>query len=261
MTYEDACVTAVPRKRSDRRVPRDSASCGADVHDTAVPKCAHGDHPRERLHSVGVRALSNAELIALIVRSRARDRDVLYPARAVLEVARGVDGLARMDANALARVDGVGPAMAASIAAALELGRRAASRPLQQGGVLRGPDDVHRHFAPLLRDAARERFIVVLLDGRHRIVGDATVSVGTLTASLVHPREVFRPALARAAAAVVLVHNHPSGDPTPSAEDRRVTGRLAEAGEILGVRVVDHVVVAERGYFSFQQAGELPGAE
>ncbi|MEZ4215703.1 MAG: DNA repair protein RadC [Myxococcota bacterium] len=217
------------------------------------------DRPRERMHSLGARSLSNAELVALVLRSGARGRDALSIAQEVLRAVDGVDGLARASAAALARLDGLGPATAGSLSAAIELGRRVASRPVQAGHVLRGPEDVHLHFAPRLRDAARERFLVLLLDGRHRVLGDATVSVGTLTASLVHPREVFRPALARAAAAVVLVHNHPSGDPTPSAEDRRVTSRLAEAGELLGVRVVDHVVVAERGYFSFQQAGELGG--
>ncbi len=126
------------------------------------------------------------------------------------------------------------------------------------GEAVLSPADVHRHFHPRLRDASHERFVVVLLDGRHRWIRDVVVSQGTLTASLVHPREVFRPALREASAAVILVHNHPSGDPTPSREDVEITGRLVRAGDLLGIRVLDHVIVAERGYVSLREAGEFP---
>jgi DNA repair protein RadC len=119
---------------------------------------------------------------------------------------------------------------------------------------------VFRHFHPTLRDAPHERFLVVLLDGRHRLMRHEMVSQGTLTASLVHPREVFRPALRESAAALVLVHNHPSGDPAPSSEDREVTARLVRAGELLGIPVLDHVVVAERGYTSLREQGLPNGA-
>ena len=157
----------------------------------------------------------------------------------------------------LEALPGFGLAKAATLVAAIELGRRGAARRLARGEVLRSPGDVHRHFASRLRDEACERFLVLLLDGRHRVLGEVTVSQGTLTASLVHPREVFGPAIRRSAAAIVLVHNHPSGDPTPSAEDRSVTLRLRQAGELLGIRVVDHVIIAERGYYSFDEAGDL----
>jgi DNA repair protein RadC len=123
--------------------------------------------------------------------------------------------------------------------------------------VIRSPSDVYHHFHPSLRDERQEHFLVILLDARHRVLRSEVISQGTLTASLVHPREVFRPALRDAAAALVLVHNHPSGDPTPSAEDREVTARLASAGEILGVRVLDHIVVAERGFCSLREQGDL----
>ncbi len=142
--------------------------------------------------------------------------------------------------------------------ASLELGRRVAGRRLAPGAPIRDPADVFRHFHPRLRDAAQECFFVLLLDGRQRLLREELVSRGTLTASLVHPREVFRPALRASAAAVLLVHNHPSGDPAPSPEDREVTLRLARAGEILGIAVVDHVVVAERGYVSLREEGAPP---
>jgi DNA repair protein RadC len=156
----------------------------------------------------------------------------------------------------------MGPAKTATLLAALELGRRLAAGRLRPGQPIRSPSEVHRHFFPRLRDFMHERFLAVLLDGRHRVIREVVVSQGTLTASLVHPREVFRPALREAAAALVLVHNHPSGDPAPSPEDREVTERLARAGELLGIRVLDHVVCAERGYYSFSEAGGeilLPG--
>jgi DNA repair protein RadC len=126
-----------------------------------------------------------------------------------------------------------------ALAAAVEIGRRLAARRLRAGSRSERPADVYRHFHPSLRHVPHERFLVVLLDGRHRVLRQELVSQGTLTASLVHPREVFRPALREAAAALILVHNHPSGDPTPSREDREVTARLRRAGEILGVPVLD----------------------
>lgn len=225
---------------------------------------AEVDRPRERLHRVGPEALSDAELLALVLRTGTRRHPALAAAADLLREVGGLLGVARSAARELAGQPGVGPAKAASVAAALEIGRRVAARTLREGECVRGPADVHRAYHPRLRDALHERFVVVLLDGRHRVLRDVLVSQGTLTASLVHPREVFRPALREAAAAVILVHNHPSGDPTPSAEDRRVTRRLARAGALLGIEVLDHVVVAERGYVSLREAGAFdadPGAE
>jgi DNA repair protein RadC len=217
----------------------------------------HVDLPRERLDVHGSEALSDAELLALLLRTGGGGVDVLAVAARLLALRGGLQGLAGSSARELAQVPGVGPAKAATILAALELGRRLAGRRLRPGTALRGPEDVYRHYHPNLRHAHQERFFAVLLDGRHRVLGHEVVSQGTLTASLVHPREVFRPALRACAAALILVHNHPSGDPTPSAEDRDVTSRLARAGEILGVRVIDHVVVAERGYCSLREEGLL----
>jgi DNA repair protein RadC len=215
------------------------------------------DLPRERMDALGPEALSDAELLALLLRTGARGVDVVAVAARLLAVHGGLPGLARVGTRDLARSAGVGPAKSATLCAAVELGRRLAGRRLDPGAALRSPADVFHHFHPRLRHATQERFFVVLLDGRHRVMRHELVSQGTLTASLVHPREVFRPALREAAAALVLVHNHPSGDPTPSREDREVTERLVRAGEILGVPVVDHVVVAERGYSSLREAGVI----
>ena len=217
----------------------------------------HGEGPRERLQRLGAPALSDAELLALLLRTGGAGTAVDVVARSVLECAGGLIQLARADPRALVAFAGIGPAKSASIVAACEIGRRVSARRLEVGARIHGPEDVHAHFFEWLRGCPTERFQAILLDGRHRVMGDVLVSEGTLTASLVHPREVFRLAIARSAAALVLVHNHPSGDPSPSAEDRRVTERLVAAGELIGIRVVDHVIVAERGYHSFSEAGEL----
>jgi DNA repair protein RadC len=225
---------------------------------TEGPTAAPADRPRERLVALGPEALSDAELVALLLRTGARHVDALSLAADVLADLGGLPGLARAGARELEHHPGLGAAKAATILAAIELGRRLAERRLREGDAIRSPEDVYRHFHARLRHATQERFVVVFLDGRHRVLGHELVSQGTLTASLVHPREVFRPALRACAAALVLVHNHPSGDPTPSDEDREVTRRLARAGELLGIRVLDHVVVAERGYTSFREEGLLP---
>jgi len=215
------------------------------------------DRPRERLDVLGPEALSDAELLALLLRTGCRGADALAVASRLLEQHAGLLGLARSSRRELSSAAGIGPAKRATLRAAFELGRRLAAGRLLPGTTLRGPADVFRHFHPTLRDVPHERFLVVLLDGRHRLMRHEMVSQGTLTASLVHPREVFRPALRESAAALVLVHNHPSGDPTPSAEDREVTARLVRAGELLGVPVLDHVVIAERGYTSLREC-DLP---
>jgi DNA repair protein RadC len=214
--------------------------------------------PRERLHAYGADALGDSELLAMVLRTGASGLDAPALARHLLERFGGLRGLARAARAELAVARGMGPAKAAALVSALELGRRLAGRRRAPGEPVRGPEDVHRHYYWRLRDRRVECFLAILLDSRHRVMRDVEVSTGTLTASLVHPREVFRPALREAAAALVLVHNHPSGDPTPSAEDRAVTRRLAEAGELVGIRVLDHVVVAEQGFYSFRDADEMP---
>ena len=225
-----------------------------------LPSSSVVDGPRERLDALGPAALSDAELLALLLRTGGPGRSALDLASELLGRHDGVAGLARSGPAELRQTAGVGPAKSASLLAALELGRRFATRRLRTGDAIRGPADVHRHFHARLRDAPHERFLVLLLDGRHRVLREVTASQGTLTASLVHPREVFRPALREAAAAVILVHNHPSGDPSPSREDREVTERLVQVGEILGIPVLDHVIVAERGYVSLREDGGLGGS-
>ena len=212
--------------------------------------------PRERLRANGPSAMADADLLALILRTGDRRRDAGTLGQMILDRFGGLAGLASAAPVALEATPGLGPAKSGSLCAAIELARRLADEPLPQGQTIRSPKDVQRHFRMYLQGLRRESFHVLLLDGRHRFIAADEVSIGTLTASLVHPREVFREAIRCAAAAIVLVHNHPSGDPRPSAEDRAVTERLRAAGELLGIRVVDHVIVTTSDYFSFREAGE-----
>ncbi len=237
--------------------PDTSASPAAHTLSARAPAL---ERPRERLDALGPSALRDGELLALLLRTGGGGLDVEAVATTLLERHGGLRGLARVSRRELWAATGIGPAKSASLLAAFEIARRLAARRLRAGAAVRCPEDVYKHFHPRLRDVPHECFHVVLLDGRHRVMREEVVSQGTLTASLVHPREVFRSALRESAAALILVHNHPSGDPTPSREDREVTARLADAGELLGVRVLDHVIVAEGGYHSLREDGAFdPG--
>lgn len=224
---------------------------------TSAQSSDSGDFPRERLERLGPRALSDSELVSLLLRSGGRGRGADEVARRVLGEIGGLAAAATEEVASLQGLVGLGPAGSASLVAAFEIGRRLATRRLEPGTRIQGPADVHRHFFERLRDCPHEQFLALLVDGRHRVMSEVLVSQGTLTASLVHPREVFRAAIRRSAAALVLVHNHPSGDPAPSGEDRQVTERLHEAGEVIGIRVLDHVIVAEHGFHSFREGGDL----
>jgi DNA repair protein RadC len=181
------------------------------------------------------------------------------PARlAAQEILHRSGGLLRLGRDPAPFADLLGPRWRRRLAlvrAALELGRRAACTPLALGEPMRDAAAVHAHFRGRLAQLERERFVLLLLDGRNRLMAELCISEGTLTAALVHPREVFAPAIRLAAAAIVVVHNHPSGDPTPSAEDIALTERLRRAGEVIGIRLLDHVVIGQGRFVSMSEAG------
>jgi DNA repair protein RadC len=192
------------------------------------------------------------------VGSGTEGRSALDVAENLLQEAGGsLRRLAARPVAELRQTRGVGAAVAARVAAALELGRRLAREGPLERGRIRGPSDVYERCAPALRDLLHEEFRVLLLNTQHAVLRELLVTRGILDASVVHPREVFKPAVAESAAALILVHNHPSGDPAPSAEDREVTRQLAEAGRILGIPVLDHVVIGDARYVSFVEAGYL----
>jgi DNA repair protein RadC len=214
------------------------------------------ERPRERLLEDGCGALSDAELLALVLRtSGVPGVTSVERARALLAELGGLQGLNRATAAELAKQHGLGASSASAVIAALELGRRAACVRTDRGGVFRASADVFAHFRGRLAPLRTESFHVLLLDAKHRKLREVRISEGSLTASIVHPREVFAPAVRDSAAAMILVHNHPSGDPAPSPEDVELTRRLRQAGDIIGIRVLDHVIVGSEGHFSFVDAG------
>jgi DNA repair protein RadC len=197
--------------------------------------------PRERLASCGAAGLSDAELLAILLGSGMSGRNVLEVAQAVLGRAGGLSGLAQASERELRAHDGVGQARASLIQAALELGRRSVGARPKRGRRLAAADD--------------EEFWAVALDVRHRVQGESCLARGSLTGVEVHPRDVFRPLIRTAAAAVIFCHNHPSGDPTPSRQDLELTARLREVGELCGIAVLDHVVVGWEGFTSLAERG------
>jgi DNA repair protein RadC len=216
------------------------------------------ERPRERLYAAGAHALSTRELLAILVGSGNEASSAVEVGGKLLQTGDG--SLRRLSAMSLAdiqRVPGVGPAVASRVLAALELGRRMARETAAERTRIQGPADVYDLCAPTLRDLRQEEFRILLLNTQHAVVREITVTRGTLDASVVHPREVFRPAISESAAAIILVHNHPSGDPAPSREDRDVTEQLSAAGRLIGIPVLDHVVVGDGRYVSFVEMGLL----
>ena len=213
------------------------------------------ERPRERLARHGAASLSTRELLALVLGAGSREASVLDVADRLL--ASGLRGLAVRSLAELEREHGLGRAKATRLLGALELGARLASEGSGDAPFLRTPEDAARHLLP--RYAARpvETFGVLVLDVRHRLKKEAVISVGCLTSSLVHPREVFQEAVVSRAAALILFHNHPSGDPEPSAEDVALTRRLASAGGLMGIEVLDHVVLGAGRFVSLKQRGVL----
>jgi DNA repair protein RadC len=219
------------------------------------------DRPRERFWAVGPSALTGQELLAILLGTGTRGHDALAVAGAILARADGsLRRLATRPWAELAQISGVGRAKAARVAAALELGRRATAEAEPPVERIRGPGDVQRFYGGRLRDLAVEEFRVLALGSQSQILADLLITRGILNSSLVHPREVFRAAIAEAAAGIIVVHNHPSGDPTPSADDRAVTRQLVDAGRLLDLPVYDHVIIGGGGgerYVSFAEAGLL----
>jgi DNA repair protein RadC len=215
------------------------------------------DRPREKLLRLGARALGDNELVALVLGSGVRGIDALGLANELLRAHGGVHGLARAGGGDLSRTSGIGSARATRLVAALELGRRTLTHAPSARVRLRTPRDAAEYLLPTFGARAVEQFGIVLLDSKHRVLKTAVVASGSLNATIVQPRDVFREAILGAAAAVVAFHNHPSGDPSPSPDDVELTRRLAAAGALVGIDVVDHVVLGDARYCSFKELGQL----
>ena len=222
-----------------------------------IKQWPESDRPREKLLEKGAETLSDAELLAIILRTgeASTGQSALDHGRTLMVRFETFRNLEEASLQELCALKGVGPAKAAQIKSVLEIAKRYAEEPLQQGAPFRSSQEVFQHYREHLGNQKKELFYVLLLDGKNRKIKDVRISEGSLTSSLVHPREVFNPIIRESAAAVILIHNHPSGDPTPSQEDLAITRRLREVGEVMGVRVLDHVVVGKGRYVSFVDDG------
>jgi len=215
------------------------------------------DRPREKLERAGAGLLGDNELLALVLGHGISRTSALDLANAVLAAVGGLHGLARATSDELRRVPGIGGARAAQLIAAVEAGRRTLVRARRERLQIRTAIDAAQVLVPQYGASPVEQFGVLLLDTRHRVLRTTVISVGTVDASIVHPREVFRAAAAAGAAALILFHNHPSGDPAPSDEDVTLTRRLLKAGELMGITVLDHIIVAETRFHSLREQGDL----
>jgi DNA repair protein RadC len=215
------------------------------------------DRPREKLQTHGPRALGDNELVALVLGSGSHQRGALAVANDLLAARGGLHGLVQAGCDDLARVAGIGPARAAQIVAAVELGRRTLVQHPRARWQLQTPQQAAAFLLPACGGRGVEQFGIVLLDTKHRVLRTAVLTVGTLNSAAVEPRDVFREAAAGGAAALVVFHNHPSGDPSPSPDDVELTRRLVAAGVLMGIDVVDHIILGDVRYCSFKEMGHL----
>lgn len=206
---------------------------------------------------LGAEALSHAELLAILLRTGSRRESAVHLAQRVLQDSGGLRRFAERSWDELTHIPGIGPAKALELQASLELGRRVARSRLPEAALIAGPQDAADLLMEELRRLREEHFVVLFLNTKNRVIGRQTLSIGSLNASIVHPREVFRAAIRRSSASILCAHNHPSGDPTPSPEDKQLTRRLAEAGELVGIELLDHIVIGDNRFVSLKELGCL----
>jgi DNA repair protein RadC len=233
-------------------MPKESNFLSFTVRDLPKP-----ERPRERLIKFGPEALSAQELLALIIGRGIPKKSVMNIAQELLAKFGNIRSISQASIEALSGIKGVGLAKAAQIKAAFELGRRQELEPEQKDYDIKNPQSVVKAIRSSIKDKAKEHFKLILLDNRNKIISISTISIGTLNASLVHPREIFKEAIIHNSAPVVLAHNHPSGDPEPSEEDMKITERLVESGKILGIEVIDHIIIGKTNFSSFKERGLL----
>lgn len=226
-----------------------------DSHNMMLREIPNEDRPRERLLQFGAEALSNTELLAILIRTGTTKESAVKLADRVLAMSGGIRNLVDMSIEQFTSIRGVGQAKALQMQAGIELGRRLARSGLQDTPLIKSPRDAADLVLDELRYLQKEHFMVLFLNTKNRVIGKETLSVGSLNASIVHPREVFRSAIKRSSASIICAHNHPSGDPTPSPEDVEVTRRLSAAGQLVGIELLDHLIVADRQFVSMKELG------
>jgi len=223
------------------------------VHDLPL-----SERPRERLLKHGIEALSAQEILALILGRGIKDESVIVTAQKLLSTFGNLKNIAAASMEELTKIKGIGPAKAAQIKAAFELSKRLEdSSDKDRKTTVKSPEDAIKSVKNQLKGKKKEHFLVLSLDTRNHLINTQTISIGSLDSSIVHPREVFKEAISSTAASVIFAHNHPSGDPTPSEDDIKLTKRLVEAGEILGIEVLDHIIICDKDYISMKSKNLL----
>jgi DNA repair protein RadC len=215
------------------------------------------ERPRERMVQSGAASLSNQELLAIILRTGTKSESVLQLSNRVLTTFEGLRLLKEASLEEITDINGIGLAKAVQIMAAVEIGRRIANLEYDDRYSIRSPEDGANYVMNDMRFLSQEHFVCLYLNTKNQVLHKQTIFIGSLNASIVHPREVFKEAFRRSAASIICIHNHPSGDPTPSREDIEVTKRLAECGKIIGIDVLDHLIIGEKKYVSLKEKGYL----
>ena len=215
------------------------------------------ERPRETLLKKGETYLSDSELLAILINNGTRDKSAITLAREIIETSDGIRNLSNITVEELSKIKGIGLAKACRIISALELGRRVSVASEMQKFKISSPQDIGNVYMEELRYKKKEIFRVVLLNTKNVIIGSKDISEGSLNASIVHPREVFLEAINKSANKMILMHNHPSGDPTPSSEDINITKRLISAGQIVGIEILDHVIIGDGSFYSFKENGQI----
>jgi DNA repair protein RadC len=213
------------------------------------------ERPRERLQKYGAEVLSTPELLAILLRTGTSKMNVLELAHQLLSAFGGLRNLIKADMEDLKKIKGMGNCKAAEVKAAIELGKRIGSLDREERAVIRMPKDAAELIMQDMRYLDREHFRAILLNVKNQILDVVTISIGTVNSSLVHPRELFKDAIRTSSSGVILVHNHPSGDPSPSRQDKDLTTRLIEAGKVLGIEILDHIIIGDNRYVSFKETG------
>lgn len=222
--------------------------------ETRIKELPSEERPREKLVRYGVEALSNSELLAILLRTGTKDASAITLANRILALEReGLSYLCNCTAEELSEIPGIGTAKSSQIIAAIELGRRIATKPKEKRVNIKSPNDVASLFIEEMRYLKKEFFKVLLLNTKNEIIRIENISIGSLNSSVVHPREVFCSAVRKSACSVVFIHNHPSGNPAPSQTDIDITKRLVEAGDILGIKVLDHLIIGDGIYISLKE--------
>ena len=222
--------------------------------DLKIKDLPFNERPREKLLKSGSESLSEAELLAIILQTGTREMNVVILCQRIF-AEMTLKKLSKRTVSELTKIPGIGPTKACQIVSLFELSRRLETYTEGPKLKIKAPEDIYQSIYPKIREEKKEKFIILCLDSKNQVIHEQTVFIGSLDISIVHPREIFKTALLESSAAIVLVHNHPSGDPTPSKEDIEITKRLVDSGKLIGISILDHIIIGDGCFISLKQEG------